>query len=104
MRRFLPWVVAALGPALVVTGVVVFVRADRPGGFGDFGWTAHAPQEPGAPAPHRGDVLPSFDHSVLWTTAHLAAAGPVVLGLLVLTGPAGRLLGRRSGARSATVR
>jgi heme/copper-type cytochrome/quinol oxidase subunit 1 len=45
MRRSLPAVVAVLGVALVVGGVVVFVVAGGSGAPFEFGWTSYRPLE-----------------------------------------------------------
>ena len=45
MRRAVPWLVAGLGAALVVAGVLVFAAANR--GPVDFGWASYSTlQEP----------------------------------------------------------
>jgi heme/copper-type cytochrome/quinol oxidase subunit 1 len=96
MRRTLSWIVAALGVALAVAGIALFVAANR--GPADFGWWAYAPLQP-----TQDTVTHTFANNatVLWTGQHLLGAGLLVLGLLLLTGVAGWLLGWRAGRRTA---
>jgi len=99
--RALPWVLGFLGSALVLGGVVVFAAANGAWGGppGDFGWTtytgSYAPLRPGEPRAYESVVSFPPDGSVLWTSWHLAGAGLVVLGLLVLAVLGGWVLGRR---------
>lgn len=99
MRRRLPAVLAALGAALVVAGVIVFAVANRAGTPLEVGWSAYTPLP--AEVAYRSDatVVLGDRWSVLWTGAHLLGAGLVVLGLLVLTAVGGWVLGRRAGSR-----
>ena len=97
MRRAVPWLIAALGAALVVAGVVVFAAANR--APLDFGWSSYGPLTHHM-AGYRGAVTFADGVEVLWTAEHLLGAGLLVLGLLVLTGVGGWLLGRRSGRRA----
>ena len=89
------WAVGALGALLCAAGVVVFTLANR----APTGWTAYsggyAPLRPGA---YRSELTLTFTDgwSVLWTGGHLVGALLVVAGLLLLTGLAGWLLGRRT--------
>ena len=102
MRRALPWIVGAVGGALVVAGAVVFVLANK-AGVPDFGWTAYAPLEPEVAPAYSSDLVLSFDGwTVLWTAGHLLGVLLAGLGLLLLTGLAGWLLGRRSGRRATS--
>ena len=102
MIRALPWIVGAVGGALVIAGAVVFVLAAR-AGAADSGWTAYAPLEREVTPAHTSDLVLTFDGwTVLWTGGHLLGvllAGP---GLLLLTGLAGWLLGPRSGRRATS--
>jgi heme/copper-type cytochrome/quinol oxidase subunit 1 len=98
VRRAVPWLVALLGAALVVAGVVVFAAANR--GLVDFGWTAYAPLEQTQQAYQRAITF-TDSATVLWTGQHLLGAGLLVLGLLVLIGVCCWLLGRRAGRREA---
>ena len=99
MRRALPWVTGLVGAALVLVGAVVLVLANR-AGVPDVGWTAYAPLEPEVTSAYSSDLVLSFDGwTVLWTGAHLLGVLLTGLGLLLLTGLAGWLLGRRSGRR-----
>jgi hypothetical protein len=98
MRRGLPWVVGALGAALLVAGVVVFAAANSAG----FGWTAYtasyAPLEPDA---FTSDLTLTFsDGAVLWSWTHAFGAGLAVLGLLALVGLGGWILGGRAARRA----
>ena len=94
MRRALPWLVGALGGALVLAGVVVFALANSAG----VGWTAYTASY--APLERAGDAgavgLTFSEGAVLWVPQHALGAGLVVLGLLVLVGLAGWVFGRRS--------
>jgi glyoxylase-like metal-dependent hydrolase (beta-lactamase superfamily II) len=100
MNRAAPALLATLGGLLVVVGVAVFWRTNTR----DAGWTAYtgsyAPLVP-ADSAYESRLTLSFDGgwTVLWTGGHLAGAGLVVLGLLLLTGIAGWWLGRRSAGR-----
>jgi heme/copper-type cytochrome/quinol oxidase subunit 1 len=98
VRRAVPWLVALLGAALVVAGVVVFASANR--GPVDFGWTAYAPLEQTRDA-YQSVVSFTDGATVLWTGQHVLGAGLLVLGLLVLVGAGCWLLGRRAGRRGA---
>lgn len=95
MRRTVPWLVALVGAALVVAGVVAFAVADSGEVAADFGWTAYTPLESERAYDSRL-VLFFDDGSLLWTRRHQVGAGLAVVGLLVLTGLAGWLLGRRT--------
>ena len=97
MRRAVPWLLLGVGAALAVAGGLVFAAANR--GPMDFGWSSYAPLQE-TRTPYLSTVTFS-DGSVLWTGQHLLGACLLVLGLLVLTGAAGWLLGRRAGRRAA---
>ena len=96
MRRAVPWLIALLGAALAVAGVIVFAAANR--GPVDVGWSSYAPLTRDV-GEHRSIVTFSDGVTVLWTRQHLLGAGLVVAGLLVLAGVGGWLLGRRAGRR-----
>jgi heme/copper-type cytochrome/quinol oxidase subunit 1 len=96
VRRAVPWLVAGLGAALVVAGVLVFAAANR--GPMDFGWTSYAPLQETQTA--YLSAVTFADGTVVWTGQHLLGAGLLVLGLLLLTGVGGWLLGRRTGRRT----
>ena len=84
MSRLLPWLVAALGAALVAVGLTLF-------GVGAFVTDGS-----------RGTVVysasyePLPDAVVLWAARQLYGLGITSSGLLVLAGLGGWLLGRRS--------
>jgi heme/copper-type cytochrome/quinol oxidase subunit 1 len=95
VRRAVPWLVAGFGAVLVIAGVLVFAAANR--GPADFGWSSYAPLQETDSA-----YLSSVTFSagtVAWTGEHLLGAALAVVGLLVLTGTAAWLLGRRAGRR-----
>jgi hypothetical protein len=98
VRRVLPWAVAALGPALVVAGVAVFWRENRPGTVVYGG--GYAPLTPSS-AYESSLELTVGQVDVLWTAGHLVGAGLVVAGALVLAAVGGWALGRRTGRRTA---
>lgn len=106
MRRLLPGSLILLGLGLGIAGAVVFALANRPGAAGDAGWTAYtgsyAPLEQGDLDAYHSSLMLSFDGwAVLWTGGHLAGAGLIALGLLLLVGTGGWLLGVRAGRRGA---
>jgi heme/copper-type cytochrome/quinol oxidase subunit 1 len=95
VRRAIPWLVAGIGAALAVAGVLVFAVANR--GPADFGWSSYAPLQETQSA--YVSAVTFSAGSVLWTGQHLLGAGLLVAGLLVLTGALAWLLGRRAGRR-----
>ena len=95
MRRAIPWLVTGCGVVLVVAGVLVFAAANR--GPVEFGWASYAPLQETQSA--YLSAITYSDGTVLWTGQHLLGAGLAVLGLLLLTGRAAWLLGRRAGRR-----
>jgi heme/copper-type cytochrome/quinol oxidase subunit 1 len=95
VRRAIPWLVAGIGAALAVAGVLVFAVANR--GPADFGWSSYAPLQETQSA--YVSAVTFSEGSVLWTGQHLLGAGLLVVGLLVLTGALAWLLGRRAGRR-----
>ena len=97
MRRFLPGVVAALGFALVLAGVVVFELADQ--SPADFGWSAYMPLPSDAVSPSPFAYTFSDGWAVFWSGQQVLGALLVVVGLLVLTAVGSWLLGRRTTAR-----
>ncbi|MGX5657060.1 hypothetical protein ACWKWC_19965 [Geodermatophilus nigrescens] len=98
MRRALPWAVAALGPALVVTGIAVFWwTSAHP--VPPSGWGAYAPLEADAAYESRS-TLTVDSGWVSWSGGHLTGAGLAVAGALVLAATGGWALGRRSGRRA----
>ncbi len=93
MRRALPWVVTALGLALVVVGVAVAWPTGAPGTV-----TYGGSYEPLLPAgrAYTSTLELTVDGTVTWWTAgDLTGAGLAVLGALVLAAVAGWALGRR---------
>ncbi|MCZ2814598.1 hypothetical protein [Modestobacter sp. VKM Ac-2984] len=100
MRRAAPRAVLALGAALCALGVALFWRANQPGSPTDGGWAAYTPLPAGTA--YQSSLTLSFDDdrwAVLWTAGHVVGAGLAVVGLLVLSGLAGWLLGRRRPGR-----
>ncbi|WP_222193667.1 hypothetical protein [Modestobacter italicus] len=99
MRRAAPRLVLSLGAALCALGVALFWRANRPGSRTDGGWGAYTPLP--ADTAYESRLTLSFDDrwAVLWTAGHVAGAGLVVAGLLVLSGLAGWALGRSRARR-----
>jgi heme/copper-type cytochrome/quinol oxidase subunit 1 len=95
VRRAVPWLVAGFGGVLVVAGALVFAAANR--GPANFGWSSYSPLQETQTA--YLSAVTFSDGTVLWTGRHLLGAGLAVLGLLVLTGTAAWLLGRRAGRR-----
>jgi hypothetical protein len=98
VRRVLPWAVTALGLALVVTGIVVSWRENRPGTVVYGG--GYAPLTPGSA--YESSLELTYDRvDVLWTAGHLVGAGLAVAGALVLAAVGGWALGRRTARRTA---
>jgi heme/copper-type cytochrome/quinol oxidase subunit 1 len=96
VRRAVPWLVAGLGAALVVAGVLVFAAANR--GPMDFGWASYAPLQETQSA--YLSAVTFAGGTVVWTGQHVLGAGLLVLGLLLLTALGGWLLGVRTGRRT----
>ena len=97
MRRALPWVVAAMGLALLVTGVALYATGDRarPSAMG---WFAYEPL-PLEVAYESRLSLTYDDGDVLWAHEQLVGAVVAVLGLLALTAVGGWAVGRRTARR-----
>jgi heme/copper-type cytochrome/quinol oxidase subunit 1 len=95
VRRAVPWLVTGCGAVLLVAGVLVFAAANR--GPAAFGWSSYTPLQETQTA--YLNAVTFSDGTVLWTGQHLLGAVLAVLGLLVLTGSAAWLLGRRAGRR-----
>ncbi|MCZ2828159.1 hypothetical protein O2W14_04825 [Modestobacter sp. VKM Ac-2986] len=108
MSRAARWLVPGLGAVLCLTGVAVFWRTNVSSSAVDAaGWFAYAPlgvDLPPIDGAYRSELSIAFDDapwSLLWTPGHLVGVALTVLGLLVLSGWAGRWLGRRHGVRRA---
>jgi hypothetical protein len=90
VRRPLPWLVAALGGALVVVGLTLFDIA---------AWFVDSDD---ATVVYSGSYGPLPDDTVvMWTARQLAGLGLTALGLLLLTGLGGWLLGSRASSGRA---
>ncbi|RBY85699.1 hypothetical protein [Blastococcus sp. TF02A-30] len=94
MRRTVPWLVALVGAALLVAGVVVFAVAGHPPERTFFSGSYEPLAE--LDSAYRSSLTLGFDSAVLWSRGQLVGAGLAMVGLLVLTGLAGWLLGRRT--------
>ena len=97
MSRALPWLLAGLGGALVVAGVLVVLgSAADPvtvytGGY--------APLDPADPGPYRSELTLAFDGAGRSPVGPHVGGGLVVLGLLVLSALAGWFAGLRAARR-----
>ena len=93
MRRAAPWLLAALGLSLVVTGVVLFAAANRVEEV-----VYEGSYEPLAVDAYSSTLSLTYDDAVVWTRAHLAGLVLAATGALVLAAVGGWSLGRRGSA------